>query len=344
METFIIPSTAPIPPEEDSWKEKWKKIIHSRLFIVGAVVTVLLFFSMTGSYIIVKSYVKISPSKTQQFMNTEITQTQVVSTPFSANSSSSYISPTLKITKSSNQIPTQVLTQVPLSVSAKPTTTPILPSPTTHTSSPPIMNISYPSEGQYIEFTNSNQQFCLVDIPVSNIVGLLKKHSINNGGWTSYAPPYTSCFTPNEGANIISLQYKNSYGDESGVYTRSFTFHRVQDITISINGQLYQDVNCNGSRDSGEGGISGSTTVNLFKIPEFYIYDSVTTDGSGSYSFSKVIGGNDLLSLQPISVAASGYTDKPHYTNPTVTLNSSNKSATIDIPQVPNANYSSCPN
>lgn len=122
-----------------------------------------------------------------------------------------------------NSSPT--LTPVPPTNTPAPTNTPI---PPTRTPNPPVITISYPTDQQTIEFTNSSQNFCLVDSPSGgNTEGIQRKHNLNNGSWTSYADLFTLCFEPNDGQNQIQLQYKNKYGDESSVYTRQFIFHRL---------------------------------------------------------------------------------------------------------------------
>lgn len=80
---------------------------------------------------------------------------------------------------------------------------------------------------QSVEFTSSQQKFCVVDIPVGGdySLGAQRRHNINDGGWSSYVDIFTLCFDPKEGLNRFSLQYKNKYGDESTTYTRQFNFH-----------------------------------------------------------------------------------------------------------------------
>ena len=216
------------------------------------------------------------------------------------------------------------------------------PTPTSRTPNPPIINISYPSEMQSISMTQS-QTLCVVDVPAGgNTQGLQRKHQLNDGGWSSYTNLFTLCLEPKEGLNRLQMQYKNGDGDESTMYTRQFNFHRIAEISISLNGQLYRDINCNGIRDSGEGGIGTTATINIFKIPEFYIYNTINSDSNGNYSFSGKINESETLTLQPIPVSPSGYKSNPHYTEPSITFSSSNRSTTVDIPQVPNENVGAC--
>jgi hypothetical protein len=122
---------------------------------------------------------------------------------------------------------TPVLTSTPSLVpTSTPTNTPT-PTPTPRPPNPPIINISYPLEMQYIEM-GSGQTLCVVDTPVGgDTSGVQRKHNVNDGGWSGYTDMFTLCFDPIEGLNRFHLQYKNSYGDESTVYTRQFNFHRI---------------------------------------------------------------------------------------------------------------------
>lgn len=201
--------------------------LNIRFIILGFIILFLITF--TG-FIIVRNSQKSNPR------SGEITPTPTPAEETSTTPGAFFLpvdSPT------STQIPTITPTAKPTQVPAtatpiQPTNTPAptathTPTPTpTHTPNPPIMNISYPQEGQYIEFTNPEQMLCVVDIPAGgNTTGIQRRHNQNDAGWTSYTNVFTLCFLPNEGSNRIQLQYKNQYGDESGVYTRQFNFHKA---------------------------------------------------------------------------------------------------------------------
>jgi|GEM_PF-2369175 len=235
---------------------------------------------------------------------------------------------------------------VTLTPTAKPTVK-VTPTVTTapRIPRPPQMDISYPSENQSITLTNS-QQFCVVDVPAGgDQSGLQRRQNVNNTGWSGYSSVTTLCFSPNEGQNTISLQYKNSYGEESNQYDRHFSFHQQQEITVTLNGRLYSDNNCNGNWDSGEGSVNGSATVNIFKMPEFYILGTVTSNNDGtfnSFTYSKVINDSESLAVQAAPVSPQGYKSNPKYSAQTVTLNKDSNNYTVNIPQVPNENISAC--
>lgn len=240
-----------------------------------------------------------------------------------------------KVLQTKTQSTVSVLTPIPNKANT-PTLTP------TRIPNPPIMNISYPSEMQSITMTQA-QTFCVADSPAGGTTqGAQRKYQFNDGGWSSYSPVYTLCLEPKEGLNRLQMQYKNMYGEESAVYTRQFNFHRISEITITISGQLYRDVNCNGVRDGGEGAIGTSATINIAKLPEFYNYSTFNTDSNGWYSYSGKILDNESVTLSTSAVSPYGYKSPPPYNPPSVTFNSSNRNATIDIPQVPAENVGVC--
>lgn len=224
---------------------------------------------------------------------------------------------------------------------AKSTPTPTLTPQPIRTPNPPRLNISYPSEMQSIEM-DETQTFCVVDVPAGgDHTGLQRRHNINDGGWTTYVNHYTLCFDPQEGLNRIQFQYNNSYGDESSVYTRQFNFHRIQNITVTLSGQIYRDENCNGVRDGGEANIAVSATVNIWK-PGYISLGSVQSGSNGNFSFSTNIREDESIILFPTVTSPSGYKSNPHYGEPSFTLNASNLSASLEYPQVPNEFVGEC--
>lgn len=205
------------------------------------------------------------------------------------------------------------------------------PSPSSNTTqqsssfqNPPQLKITYPSENQSITM-NKQQTLCVVDVPVANTQGLQqKKQNINGQGWTSYKEMFTTCFDPKEGQNTIEFQYKNSDGAESQIVTRHFNFHRLQDITVTISGQVYKDLNCNNIKENGETGVS-QMTVEMMQTDGLILVET-TTDSNGNYILSKTIRED-----QSITVIPKTLDHKARYDPPTITLSKNNKSANIDI-------------
>lgn len=160
-------------------------------------------------------------------------------------SPSPYPLPTPFFSPSPSPLPSLSPIPSPAAIKKSPSPSPALPSPSpvhsplpsplpspspspspARTPNPPQINISYPAENQTITM-NQDQTFCVVDVPVGgDTSGIQRKHKINNQDWTSYASMATLCYSPQEGANTISLQFKNSFGDESIIYSRNFIFHQ----------------------------------------------------------------------------------------------------------------------
>lgn len=233
-------------------------------------------------------------------------------------------------------------TSVPLTPSPRPTAT-YSPTaiPTMRITNPPIINISYPIEMQSIEM-RSDQTLCLVDTPAGgNTSGLKRRHNLNETDWTAYAGISTLCFEPQEGLNRIQFQYKNSYGDESTVYTRQFNFHRLQNINITLSGNIYRDENCNGTHDSGENNINISASVYIWK-PGYIQQANIQSNSNGTFSYSTNIVENEALTLFPSVVSPTGYKANPHYKTPSFTFDKNNRSASVDYPQVPNESVGQC--
>jgi len=216
------------------------------------------------------------------------------------------------------------------------------PSPSTRVGNPPKMEIAYPQEGDYVNLT-AGQFFCLIEKTIGgDTSGMQRKHKLNNESWTSYSNPDRLCLNPPEGSNELFLQYKNAAGDESEVYTRRFSFHRPGKITLTISGNIYRDENCNGVRDPGEGNIVISTKVYFYKMPEFSKYGDINSNSDGTFSYPTEASEDINLTLQPTVLSPSGYTSNPTWSQPSFTLNSNNRNASVNYHQVPNEFHGQC--
>lgn len=121
----------------------------------------------------------------------------------------------------------------------------------------------------------------------------------------------------------VRLQLQASDGSMTDVCSKSVSLAGA--IDVSLKGQVYQDLNCNNSKDNGENGVSGVTFVIM--SPDGLIYQRTVSDQGGNYSFSKKISVNDPLPLL-LSPADYNYI----FTDKTLILNSQNYSATVDLP------------
>lgn len=130
--------------------------------------------------------------------------------------------------------------------------------------------------------------------------------------------------TYSSGGNYTAkLKLQDSNGDMTDICSNSFSLSSA--IDVSLNGQVFRDLNCNNSKDSGEGGISGVKFTIMSSSG--MVYQNTTTDQNGNYSFSKRIAINSSLPLLISTADHSYYFDSKY-----VTLNQQNNSATLDIP------------
>ncbi len=252
---------------------------------------------------------------------------------------SQVIFPTMK-----QLIPTKTLSQI--TPSAKNTITSTLtPKPTSirDTTAPQITQMTGPGDGSVIEFNN----FCFPIYATDNISkssGIKVRSRFDSQDWTAWSTDFSQCFQNiSSGNHTFSAQVRDEAGNESNIITRTFTVSVPQDISVAIGGHNFSDTNCNGIRDAGESNINNnSTTAYLYRMPEFSIFTSTSTDNLGYYYLSKNIKENESITVQLSLVAPSGYKSNPNFNLPQFTFNKNNKSATIDWPSVPYENIYSC--
>lgn len=159
----------------------------------------------------------------------QISPENINSSPFSPTPISNPISPT--VTTISQETTPKVNTPTPTLLKPTATPTPIKSGPTptpTRTPNPPQIGLSWPNQGESV--VSLSDQICFIDAPIGgDTSGIQRRRMINEGDWEPYIPVYPSsstCFNPKEGNNVLSLQYKNQYGEESQMYIRSFYFHK----------------------------------------------------------------------------------------------------------------------
>lgn len=127
----------------------------------------------------------------------------------------------------------------------------------------------------------------------------------SNGGPTQTLMPTSSSPVINAGSNSLI---------PSGVTTDQRGYNRIAgtvDIgaveylstptgTGGINGSIYDDKNSNGSKDSGEGALSGFTAyIDVNKVGHYVPGDpTAVTNGSGQYSFAKLAAGSYVVGAE----------------------------------------------
>jgi len=142
---------------------------------------------------------------------------------------------------------------------------------------------------------------------------------------------------PGNGNYNVRLQLKMSDGEITPVCSKTVTV--PMGITVRLTGQVFRDINCNGAQEPGEEGIA-EVTINVLRMPEFTAYTTLTSDSSGYYNLTRIIGSQDNLTIQPSDIATPGYKINVHGT--TVTLNSNQTSLNQNLPQVPAENIGLC--
>lgn len=163
-----------------------------------------------------------------------------------------------------------------------------------------------------------------------------------NGSWDtdlSQSRGSTTHTYPTSGTYKVKLRLQMSDGTFTNTCSKNVTV--PQGFEVSLKGKIFRDVNCNNTWDPGEGYLSG-VIVNFFKIPEYSLYKTLTTDSGGNFNLSILLNSGDSVTLSPGPIALSGY--KIRFKVPNYTLNSSSPNASTAISMVPASNIGSCPN
>lgn len=210
IDTNELLQDSPLPNDLD----KTKKIPQKKMLVISGVtlslllVTGIIFAKTQQNKVLLSSP---SPSPTATPLPTLTPSPTAIATP----------TPIKKVANPSPKImPSPSITPSPTS-----STTPT-PSPVSQDSGAPQFEINFPQENQSVSLqSGSSQRICVVETAIGgDRGGLQKKNNINNEGWTTYAGDDTVCFTPKDGQNTFSIQYRNDKGQESSVYNRQFSF------------------------------------------------------------------------------------------------------------------------
>lgn len=118
-----------------------------------------------------------------------------------------------------------------------------------------------------------------------------------------------------------------------------------QQVSVGVSGTVFSDDNCNGSKDGNEAVIPNvSVTVYYNNPPTYQNVGGLTTDSSGSFSWSKSIGVNDSYPVEVTALSPSGYTSDPKQGDFSIILKASYPHASWQIGQVPNTSHGLCGN
>lgn len=226
-----------------------------------------------------------------------------------------------------------------------------VPSPTSETVPSPAalgpgMKITYPTNGQEVELP-SRSWLCIEDSPTDfgNNDGLQMRHAFDSDSFSTYEPHGDLCFErPSEGQHTLKVQYRNSSGVESAVTSITFSLKYEEWPKFNLTGTIYEDKNCNASRDSGENPISVPADVTLWDEAGGRVLWPETSDSSGkfSFNFSFFPSPDSTVTVSVNVVSPSGYKSPPSYSPQVFSLNRQNNSANVEIPQVPVADIGNC--
>ncbi len=213
-----------------------------------------------------------------------------------------FIQPSLK-TDEANPKPTK--TTVFTNSNPKPT---LAPTPQPRIPNPPQVSIYHPYIGEQFNLTG-DRYFTINDQFSGNSSGGIKrKYRLNDGNWSDYSEANElSRIFPSEGNNILQVRYKNRDGDESQIYTISFSAHFIQVLDITINGEIYEDKNCNNIKDYNEGNTTVPATVNLIQLPEYSLMKTVSSDTNGRYTTTFQMLESETKTITASIVAPDGY-------------------------------------
>lgn len=260
------------------------------------------------------------------------------------------ISPTTSVT---NNVPTTKITQPQTKPTIKPSNTPT--STVKPTNTPALTNTPTPAPksscGINVLATpldpNSNfdnpltVQFTYSATPVGNkYMSGAQWDFAGNASWDTDMSQSNGTIAhtfPSNGNYNVKLQLKMSDGEITPTCSKNITV--PMGITVRLTGQVFNDKNCNAIKEPDEQGVSG-VTVNIFKIPEYYVYTTLTSDSNGNYNLTRIIDPQGSLSIKPSHVAAPGY--KINTDQVPVSLSSGQTSMNKDLPMVPNENIGLC--
>lgn len=111
----------------------------------------------------------------------------------------------------------------------------------------------------------------------------------------------------------------------------SVTPSDIQEIAITLSGQVYNDLNCNNTKQEDETGLENKqiAILQLKDEAEPILLNMLTTDANGNYSFSKIIQESESLTIQPVPGVNLVHTPQE------ATFTANNTSFVIDVSSCP---------
>ena len=132
------------------------------------------------------------------------------------------------------------------------------------------------------------------------------------------------------GSHTIKLKTSMSDGSITGVCTQSVSI--PFGFTVTLSGNVYEDINCNDMREPSEKGLGG-VTVTITNMDGYGTLTTLTTDSNGFYNFNYTLATGNSITVKPSDKPLENYgiTETRHQ----ITLNSVQGSIKMDLGQIP---------
>ena len=153
-----------------------------------------------------------------------------------------------------------------------------------------------------------------------------------NGSWDTDMNLSNQSTTHNysNGTYTIRLRTLMSDGSTTEVCTKSVSV--PFGFTVSLDGTVYEDRNCNDMKEPYEKGLAG-VTVGITNMDGYGTLATLTTDSNGYYKFSYTLAAGNAITVSPYDKPLDNYgvTNTRHK----ITLNSAQTSISMDLGQIP---------
>jgi hypothetical protein len=153
-----------------------------------------------------------------------------------------------------------------------------------------------------------------------------------NGSWDTDMNISNQNTTHNysNGTYTVRLRTLMSDGSTTEVCTKSVSV--PFGFTVSLDGVVYEDRNCNDMREPDEKGLAG-VTVGITNMDGYGTLATLTTDSNGYYKFSYTLSAGNAITVSPYDKPLDNYgvTKTRHK----ITLNSAQNSISMNLGQIP---------
>jgi len=211
-----------------------------------------------------------------------------------------------------------------LLITTPPTQTPLpLPSLTTKLDNiaPIITSFGGPTDDSTVEFSNFCFPLYITD-NVSKYPNIWIHFRFDTDTWSTWSTDVAPCFNNVEnGQHTIAIQAKDQAGNISQELKKTFSVSVLTNGKIS--GLTFNDVNLNGTQDSGENGIH-FLKINLYRQGESAALKGIGSGEDGTFQLTDLSGGTyQVKAVNPTGQYQITTTDSI-----TITLTSTNSEVT----------------